>query len=128
MRILLTNDNGIHAEGLACLKRIANQLSDDVWVVVSESNQFGFAHSLAISKPLRLRKIALNQAYIYENDERIVPYETAEALAPALLRKLIATELQIGVLLNLNFPNFQSEKVNGPVMSSQGKLAYGIWV
>lgn len=192
MRILLTNDDGIHAEGLACLERIANQLSDDVWVVAPETDQSGYAHSLSISEPLRLRKIsdkhyavngtptdcvimgarkilpeppdlilsginsglnvaddvtysgtvagamegaligirsiALSQAYVYENEERIVPYETAEALAPALLRKLISTELPIGVLLNVNFPNCPPEEVTGPVVASQGKLSYGIWV
>ncbi|HVQ24636.1 MAG TPA: 5'/3'-nucleotidase SurE, partial [Planctomycetota bacterium] len=32
MRILLTNDDGINAPGLAILEAIARQLSDDVWV------------------------------------------------------------------------------------------------
>ena len=57
MRILLTNDDGIHAEGLAVLERIARTLSDDVWVVAPETDQSGFAHSLSLSEPLRLRKI-----------------------------------------------------------------------
>jgi 5'-nucleotidase len=57
MRILLTNDDGIHAEGLACLERIAKALSDDVWVVAPETDQSGFAHSLSLSEPLRMRKI-----------------------------------------------------------------------
>ena len=57
MRILLTNDDGIHAEGLAALERIARTLSDDVWVVAPETDQSGFAHSLSLSEPLRLRKI-----------------------------------------------------------------------
>jgi 5'-nucleotidase len=30
MRILLTNDDGIHAPGMAVLEAIAGQLSDDV--------------------------------------------------------------------------------------------------
>jgi 5'-nucleotidase len=58
MRILLTNDDGIHDEGLASLERIARQLSDDIWVVAPETDQSGFAHSLSISQPLRLRKIS----------------------------------------------------------------------
>ncbi len=33
MRILLTNDDGIHAPGLAVLETIASELSDDVFVV-----------------------------------------------------------------------------------------------
>jgi 5'-nucleotidase len=57
MRILLTNDDGIHAEGLAALERIARQLSDDIWVVAPEADQSGLAHSLTLSEPLRLRKI-----------------------------------------------------------------------
>ncbi len=57
MRILLTNDDGIHAEGLECLERIARRLSDDVWVVAPETDQSGFAHSLSLSQPLRMRRI-----------------------------------------------------------------------
>lgn len=56
MRILLTNDDGIHAEGLAVLERIARTLSDDVWVVAPETDQSGLAHSLTLSEPLRLRE------------------------------------------------------------------------
>ncbi|AAX74263.1 5'-nucleotidase surE [Brucella abortus 01-4165] len=57
MRILLTNDDGIHAEGLAVLERIARKLSDDVWVVAPETDQSGLAHSLTLLEPLRLRQI-----------------------------------------------------------------------
>ena len=57
MRILLTNDDGIHAEGLAVLERIARTLSDDVWVVAPETDQSGVAHSMTFSEPLRLRKV-----------------------------------------------------------------------
>lgn len=60
MRILLTNDDGIHAEGLAVLERIARTLSDDVWIVAPETDQSGLAHSLTLSEPLRLRKVAEN--------------------------------------------------------------------
>ena len=58
MRILLTNDDGIHAEGLQVLERIARRFSDDVWVVAPETDQSGYAHSLSISEPLRLRKVS----------------------------------------------------------------------
>jgi 5'-nucleotidase len=58
VRILLTNDDGIHAEGLAVLERIARTLSDDVWVVAPETDQSGLAHSLTLSEPLRLRKVS----------------------------------------------------------------------
>ena len=154
MRILLTNDDGIHAEGLMVLERIARTISDDVWVVAPETDQSGFAHSLSLSEPLRMRKvadkhyalrgtptdcvimgvrnimpeppdlvlsgvnsgsniaddvtysgtvagamegtligirsIALSQSYHFENDGRVVPWSTAETLAPDLLQKLTA--------------------------------------
>lgn len=58
MRILITNDDGIHAPGLALMERIAKTFSDDVFVVAPEHDQSGVAHSLTINDPLRLRKIS----------------------------------------------------------------------
>ncbi len=58
MRILITNDDGIHADGLKVLEQIARTLSDDVWVVAPETDQSGVAHALTLSDPLRVRKIA----------------------------------------------------------------------
>ncbi|MDK9694960.1 MAG: 5'/3'-nucleotidase SurE [Siculibacillus sp.] len=58
MRILITNDDGVHAQGLRVLERIARELTDDVWVVAPETDQSGKAHSLSLSDPLRLRKIS----------------------------------------------------------------------
>jgi 5'-nucleotidase len=56
MRILLTNDDGIHAPGLAILESIAAMLSDDLWVVAPAEEQSGAGHSLTLSRPIRLRK------------------------------------------------------------------------
>lgn len=58
MRILVTNDDGIHAPGLDVLQEIANALSDDVWVVAPETDQSGASHSLTLHEPLRCRKLA----------------------------------------------------------------------
>jgi 5'-nucleotidase len=192
VRILLTNDDGIHAEGLACLERIARTISDDVWVVAPETDQSGFAHSLSISEPLRLRQIterhyavrgtptdcvimgvrkilpgapdlilsgvnsgsnvaddvtysgtvagamegtllgirsiALSQAYNFSEGVRNVPWGTVEALAPALLAKLIAIDLPESVYLNINFPNCPAEEVEGARVTSQGKLVHSLWL
>ena len=192
MRILLTNDDGIHAEGLAALERVARTLSDDLWVVAPETDQSGFAHSLSLSEPLRVRKmderhyavrgtptdcvimaarklmpeppdlvlsginsgsnvaddvtysgtiagamegtllgyrsIALSQAYNVSDEGRLVPFETAEELAPALLRKLIETDLPAGVFLNVNFPNCPPDQVAGSRVTAQGKIIHGLWI
>ena len=58
MRILCTNDDGIHAPGLKALETIARQLSGDVWVVAPETDQSGVSHSLSLNDPLRLREIS----------------------------------------------------------------------
>ncbi len=56
MRILLTNDDGVHAPGLKVLEHIARKLSDDIWIVAPMEEQSGAGHSLTLSRPLRLRQ------------------------------------------------------------------------
>ncbi len=56
MRILLTNDDGIHAPGLKILEAIARKLSDDIWVVAPQEEQSGAGHSLTLSRPVRVRR------------------------------------------------------------------------
>jgi 5'-nucleotidase len=58
MRILVTNDDGIHAPGLKICEEIARALSDDVWVIAPEHDQSGVSHSLSLNDPLRLRTIS----------------------------------------------------------------------
>ena len=57
MRILLTNDDGIHAAGLGVLEEIARALSQEIWVVAPETDQSGVSHSLSLNDPLRLREV-----------------------------------------------------------------------
>lgn len=57
MRILLTNDDGIHAEGLQALERIARALTDDVWICAPETEQSGVGRALSLTAPLRVRRI-----------------------------------------------------------------------
>jgi 5'-nucleotidase len=57
LRILVTNDDGIHAPGLVAAEKIARALSDDVWIVAPETEQSGASHSLTLAMPLRLREI-----------------------------------------------------------------------
>ncbi|GAB4138748.1 MAG: 5'/3'-nucleotidase SurE [Sphingomonadales bacterium] len=57
MRIMITNDDGIHAPGLKVMEELAAQLSDDVWVVAPEGEQSGAGHSLTLAHPLRMRKM-----------------------------------------------------------------------
>src|SRR3982750_2848630 len=58
MRILLTNDDGINAPGLAALERIARKLSDDVWVCAPEYEQSGASRALTLAEPIRVRALS----------------------------------------------------------------------
>jgi len=55
-RILISNDDGISAPGIAILEAVARQLSDDVWVSAPETEQSGAGHSLSLHRPLRIRE------------------------------------------------------------------------
>jgi 5'-nucleotidase len=57
MRILVTNDDGIHGPGLAVLEKIARSLSDDVWVVAPDEERSGAGHAITLSDPLRYQKL-----------------------------------------------------------------------
>lgn len=57
MRILVTNDDGINADGLAALERIAARLSDDVWVCAPEYEQSGASRALTLAEPIRVRQL-----------------------------------------------------------------------
>jgi len=57
MRILVTNDDGVHAPGLKVCEDIARELSEDVWVIAPEHDQSGVSHSLSLNDPLRLRQV-----------------------------------------------------------------------
>ncbi len=53
-RILLTNDDGIDAPGLAVLEAIAAELAREVWVVAPEHDQSGVSHAISLHHALRV--------------------------------------------------------------------------
>jgi len=57
MRILVTNDDGIHAPGLKAAEEIARRLSGDVWVVAPLEEQSGASRSLSLSMPIRMEQV-----------------------------------------------------------------------
>lgn len=52
MRILITNDDGIDAEGLHLLEALARTLSDDVTIVAPASNQSGTGRSISLHRDI----------------------------------------------------------------------------
>src|SRR5437879_11465711 len=55
-RILLTNDDGIHSDGLQTLERTLREVGD-VYVVAPAAEMSGASHSLTLARPLRIRQI-----------------------------------------------------------------------
>jgi 5'-nucleotidase len=55
-RILLTNDDGIHSDGLIKLEEALREVGD-VYVVAPVSEMSGASHSLTLARPLRIRRI-----------------------------------------------------------------------
>ncbi|MCB8874305.1 5'/3'-nucleotidase SurE [Acidisoma silvae] len=53
-RVLLTNDDGIDAPGLAVLAQVAAQIAREVWVVAPAHDQSGTSHSISLHDPLRI--------------------------------------------------------------------------
>jgi 5'-nucleotidase len=186
MRILCTNDDGIHAPGLQTLEAIARALSDDVWVVAPETDQSGVAHSLSLNDPLRLREIserrfavkgtptdcvimgvrhllrdhkpdlvlsgvnrgqnvaedvsysgtvagaiegtilgvpsiALSQAFGGAAGRRDMRWSCAEHHGPIIVRKILETGIDRGILINVNFPACDPEEVVGAAVVNQGQ-------
>ncbi|MDA7424137.1 5'/3'-nucleotidase SurE [Thalassococcus lentus] len=60
MRILITNDDGINAPGLAVLRRIAEELAGpdgEVWTVAPAFEQSGVAHCISYTEPTMIAQM-----------------------------------------------------------------------
>src|SRR5690348_1926047 len=55
-RVLLTNDDGIDAAGLAVLEGIALSLAHEIWIVAPERDQSGVSHAVSLHQPVRVTR------------------------------------------------------------------------
>lgn len=56
MRVLITNDDGVHAAGIAPLQEALGALGE-VWVVAPEREQSAQSHAFTLHKPLRVTEV-----------------------------------------------------------------------
>lgn len=56
MSILLSNDDGVSADGLRALVAVLADL-DEVWVVAPDRDQSAVSHALTLSRPLRIEPV-----------------------------------------------------------------------
>ena len=54
LRILITNDDGVDAPGIALMEELARALTDDVWIVAPDGNQSGAGHRFTFGRELEL--------------------------------------------------------------------------
>jgi len=60
--ILLTNDDGIHAEGLRYLREAVSKLGR-VFIVAPESEQSAVGHAITLYEPIRVREVTRNGSF-----------------------------------------------------------------
>ena len=56
MRILVTNDDGIHSPGLTTLAKALSRVGE-VWVVAPDRERTAVAHAVTLHKPLRVQQL-----------------------------------------------------------------------
>ncbi|MDP7041442.1 MAG: 5'/3'-nucleotidase SurE [Gammaproteobacteria bacterium] len=63
MKVLLSNDDGYHADGLAALAAATSEFAD-VIIVAPDRNQSGASHSLTLDAPLRVGKVSETSFFV----------------------------------------------------------------
>jgi 5'-nucleotidase len=80
-RILITNDDGIHSEGIEALEA-AMSIIGEVYVVAPESEQSGASHSLTLARPLRIRQVDERHWTVDGTPTDCVTFALNQILAP----------------------------------------------
>lgn len=68
MQVLLTNDDGVHAEGIRALRHALMQQVESVVTVAPESNCTGFARMCTFDRPVRVTRLESGSHPIYACD------------------------------------------------------------
>jgi 5'-nucleotidase len=183
LNILITNDDGIHAQGLYHLKRSLEKIAA-VWVVAPDTEKSAVGHAITLSDPLRVFSVEKDGAFfgyavngtpadcvklainclmdkkpdivisginlgantatniIYSGTVsaaaeavmkgvpaiavslttfHILEFEYSCSLVIQLVKKIMQFGLPQGTLLNVNVPPLKANKIEGIVITRQGK-------
>ena len=97
-RILLTNDDGIHSEGIEALESALKEIGD-VYVVAPESEMSGASHSLTLARPLRIRQIDERHWTVDGTPTDCVTFAINRILSPEQLPHICASGINHGANL-----------------------------
>ena len=98
IRILITNDDGIHSEGIAALEAALQEIGD-VFVVAPESEMSGASHSLTLSRPLRIRQIDERHWTVDGTPTDCVTFAINRILTPEQMPHICASGINHGANL-----------------------------
>lgn len=98
IRILITNDDGIHSEGIAALENALKEIGD-VYVVAPESEMSGASHSLTLARPLRIRQIDRRHWTVDGTPTDCVTFALNRILPPEELPHICASGINHGANL-----------------------------
>ncbi len=98
VRILITNDDGIHSEGIKVLEEALQEIGD-VYVVAPESEMSGASHSLTLSRPLRIRQIDERHWTVDGTPTDCVTFAINRILSPDKLPHICASGINHGANL-----------------------------
>jgi len=98
VRILITNDDGIHSEGIKALEDALKSIGD-VYVVAPESEMSGASHSLTLSRPLRIRQIDERHWTVDGTPTDCVTFALNRILPPEQLPHICASGINHGANL-----------------------------
>jgi len=97
-RILITNDDGIHSDGIAALESALREIGD-IYVVAPESEMSGAAHSLTLARPLRIRQIDERHWTVDGTPTDCVTLAINQILAPDIRPTICASGINHGANL-----------------------------
>lgn len=113
-RVLLINDDGIDAPGIALLKEVAHDIAHEVWVVAPVIDQSGVSCAISLKTPFRIAK---------RSEREYAVYGTPADCAAFALRYVMRDNLPDLVLSginngsNLGFETVLSGTVGGAMMA-----------
>ncbi|CAN5665634.1 5'/3'-nucleotidase SurE [soil metagenome] len=96
--ILITNDDGIHSDGIAALEEALRDIGD-IYVVAPESEMSGAAHSLTLARPLRIRQIDERHWTVDGTPTDCVTLALNQILAPDIRPDICASGINHGANL-----------------------------
>lgn len=97
-KILITNDDGIHSEGIAALEEGLSGIGE-VYVVAPESEMSGAAHSLTLARPLRIRQVDERHWTVDGTPTDCVTLALNQILAPDIRPDICASGINHGANL-----------------------------